>query len=99
MHELTKEILLTGHSTYVLNKVDKVIREWLEEKAELLIDQYYSLPSTTRQILGIAEKSLKEKFKEKMYSRGPYSFITIDDAARIAEEHFNQGRDCASKIG
>jgi hypothetical protein len=98
MHELTKKMMtkiLCGkvklRAIEDVYDIDKIIQEWLKEKAIETIKSYgvggniVGKPDIT-EILGIKEKTLEEKFHECILEK-PNNLC--NDLAKIATDHFN----------
>ena len=114
MHELTEKIIKEdGHTINDTTRIsyapyEKIIREWLEEKAKLLrIRDNPMSPNWTAygigfvdghnkeisKILGLTEKTLKDKLEEweslnVNYGKGDTP--NWDTVAQIAKEHYEQ---------
>jgi len=113
MHELTERVrsavneLLqkNGHSmnSFEVKAMDKVHREWLEDKIHYIVPEHGTTAHYSRgalkQVFGIAEKSLEEKFREVVGEPGElvacsdpgivHSLLQryIKQLAQIAEDH------------
>jgi len=95
MHELTEKIIpVSFGKCWSKEQMDKIIREWLEEKAKQLsgVMPYDYI----QKILGISEKTLEEKFMAE-YNKNHSISMPINDfilkLAQIAEEHYkNQSK-------
>ena len=122
LHELTERVAFAVHHdvknkdiNLLQEKTDKAIREWLEEKA-LEFGDVLERPETfcenmgvefAKRKLGIAEKSLEEKFDShlagsclpvKQLDSGVVNMIAetmkarVKELAQIAEEHFKEDK-------
>ena len=90
MHELTKQIM--PHQQKTCKEIDQIIRQWLEEKAEEIGNNYAPLETHKKvdEILGLTEKTLEEKFKDHYLDKNKTSLCIIEELAQIAEEHYKE---------
>lgn len=90
-HPLTEKI--NNMSLRPLDGVDKIIRQWLKEKAyELNVrrDECGMRAGLLENILQLQQESLKEKFEEYLGSFHDEPANMIEDLAQIAKEHYEK---------
>ena len=97
MHELAEKIkdnISLGDEFRETKIIDKIIREWLKEKAKEIkeYDPYHTpTVETIERILCPSKKTLEEKFKDAVsdsLGRTPISDATFIKLVQIADEHF-----------
>ena len=99
MHELTEKIISglkeeVYMTTLSSNITDKVITDWLKEKADELKSGSWDINRShvVDKILGIAEESLEDKIRQrciwlKEHKYGIDYSLVPEDMAKIAREH------------
>jgi len=110
MHELSqriykRDILSDKKSLVMYDEVDKIITDWLKEKASNIIKHNETWAnigkvSVVERILGIKEESLEEKlnsYYEETYESGTPARVDITntcyDTARIAKQYFKDHKE------